>query len=113
MIPTLKTDLICLTPFAMSDAVLVQRYAGDAAVARTTQNVPHPYPDGVAEKWIASHLSQFLQRTNVFLQSAHLRENSMARSICNGTIVTTWVNWVIGSVSPFGTKAFALRRHVS
>ena len=82
MIPTLKTDLICLTPFAMSDAVLVQRYAGDAAVARTTQNVPHPDPDGVAEKWIASHLSQFLQRTNVFLQSAHLRENSMARSIC-------------------------------
>ncbi len=65
MIPTLTSDLVCLTPFAMSDALLVQRYAGDAAVARTTQNVPHPYPEGVAEKWIASHLTQFLQRTNV------------------------------------------------
>lgn len=49
----------------MSDAPLVQRYAGDSAVARTTQNVPHPYADGVAEKWIASHLLQFLQKTNV------------------------------------------------
>ncbi|GAA5482745.1 GNAT family N-acetyltransferase [Haloferula sargassicola] len=54
-----------LSPFSLDDAALVQRYAGDPQVARTTLHVPHPYLDGMAEKWIASHLLQYLEKRNV------------------------------------------------
>ncbi|MDA3874701.1 MAG: GNAT family N-acetyltransferase [Kiritimatiellae bacterium] len=65
MIPTFHSEHIPLSPFVPGDASLVQRYAGDPEVARTTLNVPHPYPDGAAEKWIASHLLHFLEEKNV------------------------------------------------
>ena len=39
----------------MSDAAVVQQLAGDQAIADTTQNIPHPYADGMAEEWIGTH----------------------------------------------------------
>lgn len=39
----------------MSDAAEVTRLAGDRAIAATTLNIPHPYDDGVAQKWIEAH----------------------------------------------------------
>lgn len=63
--PKLTTDRLFLRPFALSDAPDVQRLAGHRAIADTTANIPHPYPDGVAATWIASHAEQLEQGTAV------------------------------------------------
>lgn len=57
--PTIETERLRLRPFQFSDADDVQRLAGDRAIADTTLNVPHPYEDGMAEEWIATHQPRF------------------------------------------------------
>ena len=53
--PTLEARRLVLRPFELTDAKDVQRLAGARAVADTTLNIPHPYADGMAEHWIATH----------------------------------------------------------
>ena len=57
--PTLETPRLILRPFALSDAPDIQRLAGAREVASTTLNIPHPYEDGVAKAWIATHQERF------------------------------------------------------
>ena len=56
--PTLETARLVLRPFTLADAPDVQRLAGERDVAATTRNIPHPYPDGMAEQWICTHHEQ-------------------------------------------------------
>jgi RimJ/RimL family protein N-acetyltransferase len=48
----LVTARLVLRGFVPADAAEVQRLAGDPAVAEGTL-LPHPYEDGIAERWIA------------------------------------------------------------
>lgn len=57
--PKIQTDRLLLRPFLFADAPDVQRLAGDRAIAATTLLIPHPYKDGMAEKWIATHAAGF------------------------------------------------------
>ena len=61
--PTLETARLVLRPFRLSDAFDVRTLAGQWEIADTTLTVPHPYPDGTAELWIATHATGFLAGT--------------------------------------------------
>ena len=52
-LPTLRAQNIILRPLAAADAPQIQKLAGSWAVARNCGRIPHPYPDGAAEAWIA------------------------------------------------------------
>ena len=53
--PELDTRRLILRPFEPDDAPEVQRLAGAPEIALTTLNIPHPYEDGIADAWIATH----------------------------------------------------------
>ncbi len=60
--PNIGTARLLLRAFRTADADDVQRLAGQWSVADTTLNIPHPYEDGLAEKWISNHRDWFERR---------------------------------------------------
>ncbi|MGB3328763.1 MAG: GNAT family N-acetyltransferase [Thermomicrobiales bacterium] len=56
-IPVLPTPSgrFTLRPFTLADAPDVQAHLADPRIAPWTLNIVHPYPDGAAAGWIATH----------------------------------------------------------
>ncbi len=63
--PTLTTERLTLRPFTIADGPRVRDLASDRTIAVNTMTIPHPYPEGEAEAWIAKHLSHFEQGIGV------------------------------------------------
>jgi [ribosomal protein S5]-alanine N-acetyltransferase len=57
--PTIETDRLILRPFTLADAPEIYRLAGEYEIAATTQNIPHPYPEDLAPRWIETHAGDF------------------------------------------------------
>ena len=72
--PDLETERLILRPFNTNDSSQVQKLAGDREVAATTLLIPHPYKDGNAEKWIATHKPMF-NIGKVYTFAVTLKEN--------------------------------------
>jgi RimJ/RimL family protein N-acetyltransferase len=62
--PTLNSERLTLRAFTLDDAKDVQRLADNKEIAATTLLIPHPYPDGLAEKWISTHDNLFSKGTD-------------------------------------------------
>ena len=56
--PRLETDRLVLRQFHIQDAKRVQKLAGEPEMAASTF-LPHPYKDGIAERWILSLVDDF------------------------------------------------------
>jgi RimJ/RimL family protein N-acetyltransferase len=51
--PVVETEQFDLRPLRRSDEGLIALYGADERVARMTSHIPHPYPPGAAEAFIA------------------------------------------------------------
>jgi len=51
----LTTARLILRQYVLTDAPAVHRLVSDRQVALNTLRIPHPYPEGEAERWISSH----------------------------------------------------------
>jgi RimJ/RimL family protein N-acetyltransferase len=55
-LPVIAADRFVLRPLRASDAGLIQLYASDRRLAEMTTTIPHPYPPGAAEAFVARAL---------------------------------------------------------
>lgn len=52
IIPKIATERLFLRELTLMDAPFVELLAGDAKIAETALHIPHPYEEGLAERWI-------------------------------------------------------------
>jgi len=86
-LPTLETARLRLRPFSVADAPDVQRLAGAREIAATTLTVPHPYEDGLAEQWIATHGPAFTEGKSLTLAVTELASGALVGAV--GLALTT------------------------
>jgi RimJ/RimL family protein N-acetyltransferase len=72
---------LLLRPFRPDDAPAVQRLAGDRDIALTTINVPHPYEDGMAEAWIATHADLWTRGAAVICAMEHREQARLVGAV--------------------------------
>lgn len=79
--PKIRTPRLLLRPYKDADAPEVQRLAGDPRVADTTLTIPHPYPDGIAEMWIATHEAAWTSGRGAIFAVTQLADGRLAGTV--------------------------------
>lgn len=74
--------------FCVSDSYIVQKLAGNYDIYKTTLHIPHPYSDGMAEKWISSHLADFYNNKSLTLAIRTKNEDKLIGAISLGVNTT-------------------------
>lgn len=102
----LITDRLILRHFVQADAHRVQELIGNWNVASMLAKVPHPYPDGAAKEWIATHIAARANRTGFQFAIEHDAELIGAMTLVASTSPDAMVlGYWIGE--PFWGKGFA------
>jgi [ribosomal protein S5]-alanine N-acetyltransferase len=65
--PVIATPRLRLRAYTPADVPELQRLASRAEVAATTMAIPHPYPDGAAASWIATHTAKWAAHDELIL----------------------------------------------
>ena len=60
----MKTDRLLIRPLKLTDWKDVEFYASDYDIAKTTLNIPHPYPKGSGKAFVSHTIEQFDQGDN-------------------------------------------------
>lgn len=55
----LETDRLILRPLTSADVASIQRFASVREVADAMISIPHPYPEGEAERYVAKRIAEF------------------------------------------------------
>ena len=79
--PTIDTPRLTLRPFRLTDAPEVQRLASDRDIASTTQKIPYPYEDGMAEEWIGTHQARYERGEGVTFAIVRRADNALMRAV--------------------------------
>ena len=66
-LPVIETARLRLRPFRAADATALQQLASAREIADTTARIPHPYPDGAAAAWIATHAAAWTEQRELAL----------------------------------------------
>jgi ribosomal-protein-alanine N-acetyltransferase len=74
--PQLETERLSLRPLTFADASWIQKVASVRQIADTMISIPHPYPDGEAERYISKQISEFERRS-----FCHVCDRAEARKI--------------------------------
>ncbi|MCF7825322.1 MAG: GNAT family N-acetyltransferase [Candidatus Marinimicrobia bacterium] len=88
--PEILTKRLLLRGFQPADAPEVQLLAGSIEVAKMTLNIPHPYLDGMAEDWIASHQQDFNTGDAVVFAMVDVQSGNLVGAI--GLMITKRFN---------------------
>ena len=105
--PILTTGSLTLRSFDPNDVSAVQILAGNYNVSKSTLNIPHPYEDGMAEKWIGSHQETWNTKTGIVYAVTITKTDTLVGAISLHDIDGCKVSLDIGSANLTGVKVTA------
>ncbi|MEA5505111.1 GNAT family N-acetyltransferase [Halotia wernerae UHCC 0503] len=84
----LDTNRLLLRPLLQADAPLIQQAASNRAISDRMISIPHPYPNGEAERYVSRQIAEFEEGHSV----TFVIERKLENSFC-GIIEIRDIDW--------------------